>query len=111
MSSPDHVRRGVRGSTFMKIYYVYIMANKKHGTIYVGVTSDLLGRVWEHKNKLIQGFTNRYNVTKLVYWEEHNDVYEAIYREKRIKRWNRTFKYKTIEKENPNWKDLYYKYT
>ena len=95
----------------MKTYYVYILANKKNGALYVGVTSDLTGRVWEHKSKVLKGFTSKYHVNRLVYWEEFNDIHDAIYREKRLKRWNREYKYKLIEKDNPNWDDLYLQYT
>ena len=91
----------------MKNYYIYIMANKTNSTIYIGVTSDLIKRVWEHKNKVIDGFTKRYNVNKLVYYEETTDVNSAIAREKQLKGWNRAKKNKLIEKVNPNWDDLY----
>jgi putative endonuclease len=91
----------------MKKYYTYILANKKNGTIYIGVTSDLIKRIWEHKQKLVPGFTQKYNIDKLVYCEEHNDVNLAIQREKQIKKWNRSWKIKIIKKQNPEWKDLY----
>ena len=91
----------------MKNYYIYIMANKTNSTIYIGVTSDLIKRVWQHKNKVIDGFTKRYNVNKLVYYEETTDVNSAIAREKQLKGWNRTKKNKLIESINPNWDDLY----
>ena len=91
----------------MKNYYIYIMANKTNTTIYIGVTSDLIKRVWEHKNKLVDGFTKRYNVNKLVYYEETTDVNSAIAREKQLKGWNRAKKNKLIESTNPNWDDLY----
>lgn len=87
--------------------YVYITANKRNGTLYVGVTSDLIKRVWQHKNKLVDGFTNKYDVSFLMYYEEHDDIKEAIQREKRIKKWERAWKLKLIEEMNPNWKDLY----
>ena len=87
--------------------YVYIMASQRNGTLYIGVTSDLIKRVYEHKEKLIKGFTSKYNVNKLVYFEVHSDIAEAILREKRIKKWNRVWKLKLIEKINPHWKDLY----
>ncbi|MCL5410430.1 MAG: GIY-YIG nuclease family protein [Patescibacteria group bacterium] len=87
--------------------YVYITANKRNGTLYVGVTSDLIKRVWQHKNKLIDGFTNKYDVNLLVYYEEHDDIKEAIQREKRIKKWERAWKLRIIEEMNPNWDDLY----
>ena len=91
----------------MKNYYIYIMANKTNTTIYIGVTSNLIKRVWEHKNKLVDGFTKHYNVNKLVYYEETTDVNSAIAREKQLKGWNRAKKNKLIDSINPNWKDLY----
>ncbi len=92
----------------MKKYYVYILTNKKHGTLYIGITSDLIKRTWEHKQKLVSGFTQKYNIDKLVYYEEHNDVSFAIQGEKRLKKWNRSWKIKIIEEQNLEWKDLYY---
>ena len=89
------------------VSYVYIMASQKNGTLYTGVTSDLIKRVYEHKEKLIKGFTSQYNVTQLVYFEVHSDITEAISREKRIKKWNRAWKLRLIEKTNPHWEDLY----
>ena len=89
----------------MEQYYVYIMTNNS-GTLYTGVTNDLRRRVYEHKNKLIPGFTNKYNITKLVYYEECKDIKIAIAREKQIKGWLRKKKIELIEKENPNWEDL-----
>jgi putative endonuclease len=89
----------------MKQYYVYIMTNRSK-TLYTGVTNDLMRRVYEHKNKMIDGFTNKYNITKLVYYEETNDVQAAIAREKQIKGWLRRKKISLIESVNPNWKDL-----
>ncbi len=91
-----------------KQYYVYILASRKNGTLYVGVTNDLLRRVYEHKNDLIEGFTKKYKVHKLVYYEEINDVRIAIQREKRIKKWKREWKINLIEKLNSKWGDLYY---
>lgn len=87
-------------------YYVYILASKKNGTLYIGVTDDLIKRVWQHKNKLVDGFTKKYNVGKLVYFEITNDIRSAIMREKRIKKWNRQWKIELIEKNNPGWEDL-----
>lgn len=89
-----------------KIYYVYILASKRNGTLYIGITNNLERRIFEHKNKLIEGFTKKYDVTQLVYFEEHTDVREAIIREKRLKKWNRAWKLELIEKVNPEWKDL-----
>jgi len=90
----------------MKNYYVYILASRKNGTLYVGVTSNLAFGIHEHKNDLIEGFTKRYKVHDLVYYEEFNDVYEALKREKRIKVWKRNWKIELIEKSNPEWSDL-----
>jgi len=91
----------------MKTYFVYILASKRNGTLYIGVTNDLMRRVYEHKNNLINGFTQKYNVHQLVYYEQTSDIDSAIQREKRLKKWNRKWKLKLIEKENPNWNDLY----
>ncbi len=91
----------------MKAYYVYILTSKRNGTLYIGVTNDLIRRVYEHKNNLIEGFTKKYNIHKLVYYEQTNDSYSAIQREKRFKKWNRQWKLELIEKSNPQWKDLY----
>ena len=89
----------------MNEYYVYIMTNKSR-TLYTGVTSELGKRVFEHKNHLIEGFTKRYKITKLVYYEATNDVWEAIVREKQIKGWLRRKKIELIELMNPDWRDL-----
>ena len=89
-------------------YYVYILFSKRNGTLYVGVTSDLKKRVWEHKNKVIEGFTQKYSVDKLGYYEITNDINTAILREKQIKAGNRKKKMDLIESVNPNWKDLYF---
>jgi putative endonuclease len=89
-----------------KKYYVYILASQKNGTLYVGVTGNLLKRVYEHKQNLTDGFTKKYNVKKLVYFEATNDIYSALEREKRIKKWRREWKIELIEKNNPEWKDL-----
>ena len=89
-----------------KQYFVYILSNKPYGTLYTGVTSNLLQRIYQHKNGLIEGFTKKYNVHHLVYYEIHTDIYEAIIREKRIKRWQRQWKIKLIEQNNPNWVSL-----
>lgn len=88
-------------------YYVYILASQRNGTLYVGVTSDLPKRIWEHKDEIADGFTKVHGVKKLVYCEVHDDVDEAILREKRLKRWERNWKLELIEKANPDWKDLY----
>jgi putative endonuclease len=86
---------------------VYIMASRRDGTLYVGVTSDLVKRIYEHKNNLADGFTKRYGVHTLVYYELHGEMIEAIRREKQIKKWNRQWKVELIETDNPEWKDLW----
>ena len=90
-----------------KIYYVYILSSKTK-VLYVGFTEHLIKRVYQHKNNFVEGFTKKYYVHKLVYFETHTDVLQALTREKLIKRWKRQWKLELIEKENPNWKDLYY---
>jgi putative endonuclease len=90
-----------------KTSYVYILASKRNGTLYTGVTSNLINRVYQHKTDLVAGFTKKYQVHRLVYFEQHLDIYEAILREKRIKEWQRKWKLNLIEKGNPEWKDLY----
>lgn len=87
--------------------YVYIMTNKKRGRLYIGVTNDIICRTYEHRNKLIDGFTKRYNLTKLVYFEEISGQIEAIEREKFLKKAFRNYKISLIEKQNPEWNDLY----
>lgn len=89
------------------MYYVYILASQKNGTIYVGITNDLVRRVWEHKNDVVEGFTKKYGVHMLVYYETAEDIITAIEREKQIKKWNRYWKIKLIEEKNKEWKDLY----
>lgn len=91
----------------MKQYYVYIMASERNGTLYIGVTSDLLKRVWEHKNGMVDGFTKTYHVHSLVWFEIHEDVASAIAREKNFKAWQRGWKLRLIEDTNPAWLDLY----
>ena len=91
----------------MKTFYVYILASKRNGTLYTGVTSDLVKRAWEHREKHIDGFTKEYGVHRLVWYEVHGSADSAIAREKRIKKWRRAWKLALIEKENPHWKDLY----
>ena len=88
--------------------YVYILFSKKNGTLYTGVTSDLVKRVWEHKNKVVEGFTKKYSVDKLGYYEISDSIESAIHREKQIKAGSRQNKIKLIESINPNWDDLYY---
>lgn len=88
-------------------YYVYLLCNKNNTTIYTGVTKNLKKRIWEHKNKVVKGFTERYNLGKLVYYEIYSDPESAILREKQIKAGSRKKKIKLIEIMNPKWKDLY----
>ncbi|STX93113.1 Excinuclease ABC C subunit domain-containing protein [Legionella londiniensis] len=87
-------------------YFVYILASKAYGTLYTGITSNLVQRIYQHKKGLAEGFTKRYSVHRLVYYEIHSDVYEAIIREKHIKKWNRQWKINLIEQNNPQWLDL-----
>jgi putative endonuclease len=91
----------------MKDYFVYILASKRNGTLYVGVTNDLLRRAHEHRADLVKGFTKRYGVRMLVYYEQTSDVYAAIQREKAIKKWRRIWKLELIERHNPQWVDLW----
>ena len=91
-------------------YYVYMLASKRNGTLYIGVTNNLLRRVYEHKHKIIKGFTSKYGVDKLVYFELTDDINSAIAREKQLKKWNRKWKLRIIEEFNPDWNDLYYEY-
>ncbi|MES9975553.1 GIY-YIG nuclease family protein [Candidatus Thiodiazotropha sp. LNASS1] len=86
---------------------VYLLASKRNGTLYTGVTSNLLKRVWEHKNNRVEGFTSQYSVHTLVWYEMHETMASAIEREKAIKNWKRAWKLKTIEAMNPDWLDLY----
>ncbi|HEX9470649.1 MAG TPA: GIY-YIG nuclease family protein [Bradyrhizobium sp.] len=88
-------------------FYLYILANKIGGTLYIGVTNDLVRRVAEHRLKLAQSFTKRHDVTRLVYFECFDQIEQAIHREKRLKKWPRAWKISLIEKDNPNWIDLY----
>ena len=90
----------------MKQPAVYILASKRNGTLYVGVTSDLASRIEAHRSDSVDGFTRKYDVKTLVYFELHDDMYEAIVREKRIKKWNRAWKIELIERGNPEWRDL-----
>jgi putative endonuclease len=90
----------------MKTYFVYVLASGKNGTLYVGVTNDLKRRVQEHKEKSVEAFTSKYAIDKLVYYEQTEDVFSAIQREKQLKKWNRLWKLRIIEEMNPEWKDL-----
>ena len=89
------------------MYYVYLMANRKHGTLYVGVTNDLVRRGYQHRANAVQGFTSRYDVHPLVWFEIYDDPLTAITREKEIKKWRRDWKVNLIEQTNPEWADLY----
>ena len=91
----------------MKRYFVYILSSQRNGTLYIGVTNDLTKRVYEHKNNLVEGFTKKYEVHLLVYFEEFHNIDEAITREKQLKRWKRAWKLRLIESSNPEWNDLY----
>jgi putative endonuclease len=86
---------------------VYILASRRNGTLYIGVTSNLQERAWQHKNDLVEGFTKRYGVHRLVYYELHEDMVSAITREKQMKKWNRAWKLELIERQNPGWQDLW----
>jgi putative endonuclease len=86
---------------------VYILASKRNGTLYIGVTSDLAKRIWEHRNGMVEGFTKRYSVHHLVWYELHESMGSAIQREKRLKDWKRAWKLELIERTNPDWQDLY----
>ena len=88
-------------------YFVYILASKRNGTMYVGVIGNLAGRVAEHRDDLLEGFTKKYGVHQLIWFEEFADIHDAIQREKRIKKWRRAWKLELIEKANPDWRDLF----
>ncbi|MDE2715634.1 MAG: GIY-YIG nuclease family protein [Chloroflexota bacterium] len=90
----------------MKTPCVYILASKPNGTLYIGVTSNLIQRVWQHKNDLVEGFTKRYGLHRLVWYEAHESMESAITREKMLKRWKRAWKIELIDKDNPTWSDL-----
>jgi putative endonuclease len=89
------------------MYWVYMLASRKHGTLYIGVTNDLIRRVYQHKEKILKGFTKEYSVVRLVWYETHDDIVAAIEREKKLKKWRREWKINLIEEDNPNWDDLY----
>ncbi len=91
----------------MKQPVVYMLASKKYGTLYIGVTSNLVKRIWEHKNNYVLGFTHKYNIHTLVWYEIHETMYSAITREKALKKWRRQWKIELIKKQNPHWRDLY----
>jgi len=90
-----------------RVYYVYILASGIGGTLYIGVTGNLVRRVYEHREKVVKGFTAKYDVARLVYFEQFGEIGAAIQREKRMKKWNRAWKIRLIEEKNPNWDDLY----
>ena len=90
----------------MKSYFVYVLASKRNGTLYIGITNNLEKRIYEHKNGLVDGFTKEYNVNRLVFFEEVSSVESAIQREKQLKKWNRRWKIGLIERTNPQWVDL-----
>jgi putative endonuclease len=92
-------------------YYVYILASQRNGTLYIGVTNDLVRRTWEHREDLVQGFTAKYAVHLLAWYETHESIEAAITREKQLKKWNRDWKLRLIEEMNPTWKDLYLEFT
>jgi putative endonuclease len=89
------------------MHYVYIITNQRNGTLYIGATNDLNKRIWEHRNKVIPGFSQKYNLTKLVYYEVFNEFYDSRNREAQLKKWKRLWKLELIEKLNPEWADLY----
>ena len=91
----------------VRSFYVYVLANRIGGTLYIGVTNDLIRRVTEHRLKAVESFTKKYGVNRLVYFEQFDDAENAIRREKRLKKWNRMWKIRLIEQLNPNWDDLY----
>lgn len=91
----------------MKTGYVYIMASSRNGTLYIGMTSDLMKRVWEHRNGIVRGFTRKYGCKTLVWYEAHEDLEQARWRELQIKKWKRAWKLSEIEQLNPDWQDLY----
>lgn len=89
------------------MYFIYILASKRNGTLYIGVTNDLKRRIYEHKTNIVKGFTQKHSVHNLVYLETHEDIRTAIQREKRMKKWERIWKIRLIEEKNPEWRDLY----
>lgn len=93
--------------TARSMFYVYLLASKPYGTLYIGTTSDLGRRVWEHKNKLVAGFTKRYRIDRLVWFEVHQSSAAALRREKQLKEWKRDWKINLLERDNPHWVDLY----
>lgn len=96
-----------RGASVSKTYSVYIMASERNGTLYIGMTSNLIQRAWQHREGIVPGFTKKYGVKELVYFESYGNVWSAIARETRLKKWKRRWKIELIEKSNPTWNDLY----
>jgi len=94
-----------------KVFIVYMLASRRNGTIYIGVTGDPVGRIWQHKNEYFEGFTKRYGIHLLVWYEVHEDAEAAIVREKQLKEWHRPWKVRLIEERNPDWRDLYVELT
>ena len=90
-----------------RIYHVYILASERNGTLYIGVTGNLAPRIWQHRNGVVEGFTKRYHIDRLVHVEPFTDVNEAIVREKALKKWRRAWKLELIERDNPQWLDLF----
>src|SRR6478735_479681 len=105
--SRQEARPGMTRETNSMAYYVYLLASKKHGTLYLGITNDIVRRGYEHRTKAAGGFTARYDVDKLVWFEIYDDVVSAIAREKELKKWRRDWKIRLIEEQNPGWVDLY----
>lgn len=98
---------GIQYNQSVRHYFVYILSSQRNGTLYIGVTNNLLRRVWEHKHQLVEGFTNRYEDHHLVYFEQHENAESVILRERQLKEWRRNWKLELIEKMKPDWKDLY----
>jgi len=90
-----------------RVFAVYMLASKRNGTLYIGVTSDVVKRVWQHREKFVEGFTERYSISRLVWYETHDDAETAIAREKQVKKWKRAWKIELIERMNPYWNDLF----
>ena len=97
-----------RKTDMTKRYFVYLLSNKKNGTLYIGITNDLVRRVYEHKSKHVEGFSKKYNLSRLVWFDETSDVNAAIEKEKQMKKWKRAWKVGLIEEANPSWRDLYF---
>jgi putative endonuclease len=105
--APQSGEPGIHNHGSLALYYVYLLASRKHGTLYLGVTNDLIRRVYEHRTHAVRGFTARYRVHLLVWFECYDDVINAITREKEIKKWRHDWKINLIERSNPGWVDLY----